>query len=90
MRLEEAPRCKKRPLQMNVIRESLGEMNDTDGQGDKIDDGTQGHPSPFQVRTMERHRGTPDKSPKDLESLELQEGGNQGRTSRILRKSLRT
>ena len=37
-------------------------MNDTDGQGqqpegDKIDhdDGTQRHPSPFQVRTMEMH-----------------------------------
>jgi hypothetical protein len=26
------------PLQKSVIRESLREMNDTDGQGDRVDD----------------------------------------------------
>ena len=54
MRLEETQDVKKKPLQMSVIRESLGEMNDTDGQGDRVDDGTQGRLSQFQIRTMEK------------------------------------
>ena len=49
MRLEAQDGKKNR---MSDIRENLKEMNDTDGQGDHmVDDGTQGHPSPFQVRT---------------------------------------
>lgn len=49
----------KKPLQMSVIKESLGEMNDTHWQGDGIDGGTQGLPSPFQVRTTKE--GIPDR-----------------------------
>ena len=36
-------------------RKGLEEMNDTDGQEDRIDDESQDHPKPFQVHTMERH-----------------------------------
>ena len=66
---------------MNVTRESLGEMNDTDGQGNRIDDGTRVHSKFVQWRSI------PDRSLK--ESLELQGGGDQDQTS-ILKKSLST
>ena len=60
----------KNPLQMSVIRESLGEMKDTDEQiGSMMGPRSS---SPFQVRTMIRHVGILDKSSKVLESLVLQ------------------
>jgi hypothetical protein len=37
------------------VGEPTREMNDTDGQGDRIDVESHGHPRPFQVRAMERH-----------------------------------
>jgi hypothetical protein len=42
------PRCKKKPLQMSVIRESLGEMNETDEQGGDGNPGSpESIPSPY-------------------------------------------